>query len=164
MTPVAERNQRRTTPVNYLAAMAVLMVVSAWLAVSDRLDRADIEHSVLPTALGDRHWHSSGPEDTGDFPLGEPMAYYLGKPLYPQSRVTRETVARTMLRVGETDHGGYTVYQATGKLAEAHEGWYLMVGTVPGRADRGLFRPVAHSQKYRSDTPGAADQPSVSDP
>lgn len=163
MTPISERNQRRTTPVNYLAAMAALMLVSAWLAVSDHANRTAMEQSVLPTALGDQHFLPSGADDA--LSLGDPVAYYNGQALYAQSRGPRETMARMMLRIGETDHGGYGVYQATGKLADADKGWYLLVGTVPGKTDRGLFRPVAHKQKYRRAPDDAAGSvPPVSNP
>lgn len=145
---IPDHNLHRATPFKFLATMAALMAASAWLAMADRDTRAEDETHVLPTALGETRWHSSGPDTIPPELLGLPMASFQGKPLYAQGRVAREMRADFMIRIGDSDSGALGVYQFTGRDGKTSPELHLMAGIVPGEPGRGLFRPVGPDPKY----------------
>lgn len=157
MTTSTERNQRRTTPFRYLAAMAALMVASAWIAVVDKNRRESEETTVLPTALGDRDWHPSGVDRLAPELLELPLAHFRGKPLYPQGRVAREMRADAMRRVGTTDSGAFGVFAPAEKPLDPAAGYLLLVGVRPDNPQRGLFREVGEARRYG--VPGSVAPP-----
>jgi hypothetical protein len=150
MSTIAERNHRRTTPFRYLAAMAALMVASAWVAVVDKSRRGVEEIVVLPTALGDKAWHPSGVDRLAPESLGLPLAHFRGKPLYPQGRVAREMRADAMTRVGTTDSGAFGVFAPADKPVDPATGYLLLVGVRPENPQRGLFREVGENRRYHN--------------
>lgn len=150
MSAINERNHRRTTPFRYLAAMAVLMVASAWVAVVDKSRRGIEESVVLPTALGDKAWHPSGVDRLAPDLLGLPLAHFRGKPLYPQGRVARELRTDAMTRVGTTDSGAFGVFAPADKPVDPATGYLLLVGVLPGNPQRGFFREVGEDRRYRN--------------
>jgi hypothetical protein len=157
MSMTSERNHRRTTPFRYLAAMAALMVASAGVAVMDKSRRGIEETTVLPTALGDKDWHPSGVDRLAPELLGLPLAHFRGKPLYPQARVARELRADAMTRVGTTDSGSFGVFARADQPVDPSTGYLLLVGMSPENPQRGIFREVGETRRYRS--PGENPQP-----
>jgi hypothetical protein len=151
-----EINRPRSTPVKYLAGLAVLMVLSAWLAWQATRNRLDEESTVIPTALGDHHLHPSGIDRLPVDLLGLPLAYERGKPLYPRSRSPRQLSASALHRVGSTDKGGYGIYEESiNKKAppgEKPHRLFLLVGWESEEPGKALVREVGE-RKYRGADP-----------
>ena len=142
----SERNQRRTTPIKYLAIMTALVVASAALAVSDRLSRNKDESSVHPTALGDTRLHPTGIQKLPEELLAKPFVHFEGRPLYPQARRPQKWRSSRMERVGTSDNNLWAIYQQTdGKSPKILDPklYYLKVAKNPENNGRDYFRALA---------------------
>lgn len=143
-------NTPRSTPQKYLVALAVLMAVSAWLAVLATGQRAATEEAVPRTALGDMHLHPSG---GGTLPvplLGLPLAHFQGEPLYPRAKAVKRLEATRLRRVGVTDEGGHGVYRREGDADPVE--FFLLVGWDDEDPGQAVVRLVGE-RRYRGADP-----------
>ncbi len=110
-------NVRRATPEKVLLGFAALAALAAVAAVRDGRLRADLEWSVLPTALGDGSYCGDPPAPV---PLKVPGVegewISAGRP--PEARVNEK-----MQRLGHDEALGLTFYRAAGETGPVKSVW-----------------------------------------